>query len=887
MEECFGFIALIFLVLGISVIVYLSNVSATSKSNQQELSKLKQRLRDVELQLRKLRANFADLEMGKPVDRPETSTAAETTEELTSPETLRREKSRQTLERWLETEKEEAEELELEIVPEEQFSNSSHKTLHEEVRSTPSDRNDEPGKEIKEYTFSSDESNTWEQLLAGQWLSWLGAITVIIGAGFFFKYTIDMGWVGPRERVILGLITGVLTFAGGVWAHRRDYSYLSQGLIGTAMGILYFCIFAAVQWYQLVPETVGFTGLIIVTTLTLGFAAWSNTQVTAILGMFGGYLTPLMLWPGEHSLTPLFSYLFVLNMGVLFVSTLRNWPILQLLALGASAVSWSTWLGNHFHETDIKLTFIWMTAFFGQFIILSVWNHLVQKRKLEPVDLILMLATPFLYLGGYLWITQNIWHDSQGLLAICLTIVYALLAAVCWFRHPDNKLLMQMQVGIALCFFVLAVPLQLDGHWIPLAWSAQSLLISIAGFRLNNGLVRMAGLILLGFVQFFLMSYTVETVQAPYRSYWQFVLQEEGTRSIIPQNSFGYQFEISHLFNERSFCFLAAMAVTMILAWEFRRWASKTEVADNPTISPSWGLLSPASSTEFMTLSGVLTIEWMITLLVMLLNETLMFGHLLGWIKHAYAPVYTLMLSVTALIAWGYFTRRKPHWGLNFIYFLMFATGLLLVVNSFHHLDSWRNTSQQIGSAGWSSLLWSWPVLNVRFLGHFSAILAALWFTVSAKRLHRFNSDSTNDSTTDLSTALEPELWRMTFGLFTLAATFVLITLEAYAYGTQQHWGTTTSLSVTGVWICYGLFLMILGIGRKSADLRTASLVVFLVTTLKVYLYDLWYLDKTIRMVAFIGLGVALLSIPWLYKRYGHLLKSNSEEKRKIADPEE
>ena len=44
-------------------------------------------------------------------------------------------------------------------------------------------------------------------------------------------------------------------------------------------------------------------------------------------------------------------------------------------------------------------------------------------------------------------------------------------------------------------------------------------------------------------------------------------------------------------------------------------------------------------------------------------------------------------------------------------------------------------------------------------------------------------------------------------------------------------------------------------------------------TTAKVFLYDVWYLDKPIRVAAFTGLGVALFIGSFLYRRFNNQLK--------------
>ena len=49
----------------------------------------------------------------------------------------------------------------------------------------------------------------WEWLLGGNWLARIGAVALVLGAGFFLKLAIDNDWIGERGQVFLGLMTGL------------------------------------------------------------------------------------------------------------------------------------------------------------------------------------------------------------------------------------------------------------------------------------------------------------------------------------------------------------------------------------------------------------------------------------------------------------------------------------------------------------------------------------------------------------------------------------------------------------------------------------------------------------------------------------------------------
>ncbi|MCH8342935.1 MAG: DUF2339 domain-containing protein [Planctomycetes bacterium] len=79
---------------------------------------------------------------------------------------------------------------------------------------------------------SAEQRLSIEELLAGKWLTWVGAVALVIGVGFFFKYAVDQKWIGETGRVVLGVLAGMAVFVGGAFAMLRYYRFHSQRFIG-------------------------------------------------------------------------------------------------------------------------------------------------------------------------------------------------------------------------------------------------------------------------------------------------------------------------------------------------------------------------------------------------------------------------------------------------------------------------------------------------------------------------------------------------------------------------------------------------------------------------------------------------------------------------------
>lgn len=74
------------------------------------------------------------------------------------------------------------------------------------------------------------------------------------------------------------------------------------------------------------------------------------------------------------------------------------------------------------------------------------------------------------------------------------------------------------------------------------------------------------------------------------------------------------------------------------------------------------------------------------------------------------------------------------------------------------------------------------------------------------------------------------------------------------------------------IWGLYALGLVVYGISRKQKYLRLAAIVLFVITILKLFVFDLAEAGTITKTVSFITLGVILLLVSYLYNRYKDVL---------------
>jgi uncharacterized membrane protein len=80
--------------------------------------------------------------------------------------------------------------------------------------------------------------------------------------------------------------------------------------------------------------------------------------------------------------------------------------------------------------------------------------------------------------------------------------------------------------------------------------------------------------------------------------------------------------------------------------------------------------------------------------------------------------------------------------------------------------------------------------------------------------------------------------------------------------GRTENWLYSAALlGLALVWLTHGI--------RKGlGDLRIVGLGLLFVVTLKVFLIDAAVLEGILRILSFLGLGVALIAIGWAYGRF-------------------
>ncbi|HEV7731305.1 MAG TPA: DUF2339 domain-containing protein [Candidatus Binatia bacterium] len=207
----------------------------------------------------------------------------------------------------------------------------------------------------------------WERWIGVRGAAVLGGIVLAMAGLFFFRYSIEHGLFPPWLRVVLGTLAGIACLVGSELVMRRRYAGTADAVAGAGIVILYAAFWAAANLYDLIGTGTLFV-LLVAVTATGGTLSWRHgSLLIAVLGLIGGFLTPIFASRNSDNPIGLFSYLLLLDVALLTLARKRQWPVLGLLALAATTAYQFFWVTFGMGPERSILGLVILGAFAGVF----------------------------------------------------------------------------------------------------------------------------------------------------------------------------------------------------------------------------------------------------------------------------------------------------------------------------------------------------------------------------------------------------------------------------------------------------------------------------------------------------------------------------------------
>lgn len=335
--------------------------------------------------------------------------------------------------------------------------------------------------------------NLTEAQFGQKWLLIIGVVIMVLGIGYFLKYSFDRNWISPVVRILMAYGVGGALLGVGDW-FRRKHGNFGLCLTGGGIASLYFSTFAAFEIYHLLPAPLAFGLMIVVTALAGTLALTYDTKWLAVLGLVGGFITPLVIDTGSHDHIALFTYLSVLNAGLLAIAFHKQWRLLNYLGFFFTWTLFSAWvISGSISFSHVTDGHFWSGIFFLNLFYLTYaiapFATLLRGQATEKLQGFgVSVPNSVIAFGFSYGMIQDYTHSSTwvSLAALAYAGIQLSLAQLLQQRQPGSRNAMLVSLGQALFFLAVTVPILASNEWITIFWALQACLVLWVAQRVRS-----------------------------------------------------------------------------------------------------------------------------------------------------------------------------------------------------------------------------------------------------------------------------------------------------------------------------------------------------------------------------------------------------------------
>jgi uncharacterized membrane protein len=689
---------------------------------------------------------------------------------------------------------------------------------------------------------SSSFNSSFEKYIGQNLIPVIGIIITVIGVGIGAKYAIDHQLISPLTRIILGYVmaSGLLFFA---WKLKAKYKQFSAILLSGSLAIFYFITFFAYSFYQLFPVQVAFVAMLAITAATVYASIKYNLIIISHIGLVGAYAVPFLLSDGSGRVGIFFSYISIINIGILAVSFFRNWKSLYYVSFGLTWLIFLLWFATGYSDAKhFKLAMIFVTVFFLIFQATNLVSKLVKKEMFDELNVMMVLLNSFLYygLGTAILIRHESLNDYKAWFTLLNGVIHLAVAALLYFLKSEDKKFHTLSVGLAISYFTLYVPIELDGRWITFLWIFEAALLFWIGRTKASRIYEFFAypLMLLGFASLIINWVDVYAVNY---------------QNVKDLNLF---FNIN---------FLTSLIYGIVLL--FIHKVSKISKFQSPFANNA-GMLYLTQNLIFTLLLIVLYLGihlelnhfWVLKYQQSIQSALSIEDYFDSFVERgdsvlkSMKTVSSIFYGLIFISVLGYFKRKSNNseefnmiFFMGFIFALFFFLTLGLYTLNSMHLKYIYADKSNVFYRGFG-------LVGIRYVGF--AIAAFSMFI-----MHQFLKNQMKWNSMKIIT----EYILHTVIVWVVSAEIVN---WMHTFGSNQAYKLALSIFAG----FYSLFLISLGIWKNKIYLRIGAFALFGITLIKLFFYDIAQLNTIFKTVIFISLGLLLLVISFLYNKYKYRL---------------
>ncbi|MFA0965061.1 DUF2339 domain-containing protein [Roseivirga sp. BDSF3-8] len=684
-------------------------------------------------------------------------------------------------------------------------------------------------------------------------ISKIGIAITVIGVAIGVKYSIDHNLISPVLRMVTGYLIGGGLIAIG-YRLRRKFENYSAILVSGGIATLYLVTFSAYNFFDLIPQGLAFSIMLLLTVYGIYTAISYNKQVIAHIGLVGAYAVPILLSDGSGRVEVLFSYVAIINVGILVLAYRKYWTALNYSSLLITWLLYSGWLLDGYIQEEhfaLALTFLTITflTFYAMFLVYKV----TRKKEFLLEDVFLLLGNSLIYymISNLLISNYTPAEPYLGLFTLGNAFVH-LLAAIIIFRQRVDQKVFYFAAGLAGTFITIAIPIQLDGTTVTLLWSLEGAVLFAIGRIRKAGFYEMFAypLLIIAFASLLLD--------------WR-----AGYDQFSFYNQEGYITPIFNIYFFSTLIFALASGTAVFLSQKCTLYGSNKlrELAEPLGVFLSVLLIVTVYNMFRLEIANAISQAYAQALIAADgMDDASPYGKVHD--PYLYSLILQFAYSVVfiALLAFLNLTKLRKRALSSVTIVLHYITAGLFVLMVLYSLGELRDHFQR-GLPPITIMPPYFPIYG-RYL--IMAIMAGSTI-MARKQLLQFSK-----------TSHLPRFFILSIHLMVLWT----LSSELIHWMDLAGYDANYKLALSILWGCYALFLIIIGMKQNRKYLRISAFTLFGVTLFKVFVYDLESLNTVSRTIVFVSLGVLLLISSFLYNKYKDLLLGE-EETEPLNNPAE
>ena len=664
-----------------------------------------------------------------------------------------------------------------------------------------------------------------ESFIGTKVISIVGILLMMLGIGYGAKYAIENNLISPTVWIIAVYVLGTALLLMALKL-KSKYENFSAVLLSGAMAIYYFTTYFAFAQYDLIAREVAFGMMLIFTVFTVISALRYDNQIIAHIGFVGAYAVPFLVRGNNENVVALFSFMAIVNVGILAVAIKKYWQSLLYSAFFLTWLIFTKWFLSVYNPSiDLNTAIIFASLFFIIFYATILAYKLLHSKVFDGGDIsLIILNAVFAYSFGLAILSNSISTENYlGLFTLLNGVVHIIVNLTIKRFKEYDKNMHYLTFGLALAFVTIAIPVEFDGSWLALFWLAESAVLFWIG----------------------------RTQKVRFYEIFSYPLLGVAICSLLYEwgEYYGNLHEFK-LFLNVDFLISAMFILILGLMLIISRKTKEAAFNDYSGVL-TWALFTMLYFAFFMEINGYWSAQLGIN------NE------LPQWLwKNPKAQA----LSTFRVI-----------WLTNY-------TLLYLIVISWVNIKIYKNQT----FAGVNLIINAFAIFFFLTFGLYSLSLSKGFGDFGTQYILRYSSIAIFGGllfSTSQYTKQPIVQLNSTVGINIAMHIIFLCVLTSELFNWMHLMNTQSiyKLGLSLLWSIYGFGLIIFGIWKRLKHLRVMAFIIFGLTLFKLFFYDIAHQSTISKTIVMISLGAVLLIVSFLYNRYiPNILKEENDSKKNI-----